>query len=143
MMFGTTRYAALLLAFTICGCASGPKLSEIAGRLPGVPSGYGRVYFYRSGIFGAAVQPAIHVNGNAVGNSEPGGVFYVDRAPGDVEVSCSTEVSRKVCFELGSGETRYVQTAVSMGFFVGHVTPSLVPPRVGAQEIQNKSYTGK
>jgi len=139
--FFTTPLFALALASI--GCASGMSYDEIEDRLPQLGRGEGRVFFYRSGsMFGAAIQPEIHLDGRVAGTSQPGGFFFVDRPAGPCEIACSTEVERKVAFDLAAGDTRYVRSGISLGIFVGRVTPELVPPQVGAKEIRNKKYTG-
>ncbi len=90
---------------------------------------------------GAAIQPNIMLNGEKVGDSKPGGFFYVDRAPGNYEVVCGTEVDRKATFVLASGQERYIKTTISMGLMVGHVTPELVDSAEGMGAIQSLHYT--
>lgn len=133
-------FAGLVLA----GCASGPTFSKISSTIPNLTSDTGRIYFYRSSSpIGAAVQPSIMLNGKKVGDSEPGGVFFKNVSPGNYEVATSTEVERKLTFTIAAGQTRYVQTSVGMGFFVAHVYPELIDPKVGRAAIQDLSYTGK
>lgn len=137
---GASVVAAVLLA----GCAaSGPKLSEMRSSMPQLKADQGRIFFYRnSSMFGAAMQPAILLNGRIVGESKPGGFFFVDDAPGNKEVAATTEVERKLTFTLERGQTRYVRTAVGMGVMVGRVYPELVDTDTGEKEIQETSYVG-
>ncbi len=124
-------------------CATGPKLSEVSSGFPGLKSGEGRVYFYRSNsMFGAALQPSIYMNGKAVGTSRPGGFFYADVPAGPVEVTTGTEVEKKATFLIGAGETRYVRTTTGLGLLVGRVYPELVDNRAGEEEMKSSSYTG-
>ena len=133
----------LVAVLVVAGCASGPKFSTIHQTLPGLAQDEGRIYFYRSSTAaGAAVQPEIRLNGNVVGNSVPGGVFFKDVKAGNYVVATSTEVERRLSFTLAAGQTRYVKTTVSFGFFVGRVAPSLIDPEVGSMAIQGLSYTG-
>lgn len=136
----TLAFAGLVLV----GCASGPTFSKISSTLPNLSNDMGRIYFYRaSSPVGAAVQPSIRLNGEKVGDSEPGGVFYKDVRPGNYEVATSTEVTRKLTFTVAAGQTRYVETSVGFGFAVGRVHANLVEPDVGKAAIQDLSYTGK
>ncbi len=115
----------------------------MAASLPTVQSDAGRIYFYRSAsMMGAALQPAITLNGTTVGNSKPGGFFYVDSAAGNHEVMCTTEVDKKLTFTLGKGEVKYVKTSVGLGLFVGRVVPELVNADVALKELPDLSYTG-
>jgi hypothetical protein len=111
--------------------------------MPQLKADQGRIYFYRnSSLLGAAMQPNILLNGRVVGESKPGGFFYVDDAPGPKEVSSSTEVERKLTFTLDRGQTRYVRTAVGMGVMVGRVYPELVDPTAAEKELLETSYIG-
>ena len=124
------------------GCASGPKFDTV--EIPSLTSSQGRIYFYRDGSpVGSAVQPMIRLNGQEVGKSTPGGFFYVDTSPGNYEVACSTEAKKSLTFTLDPGQKRYVRTRVSMGLFVGHVTPSLEEEDVALQTLSGCSYTGQ
>lgn len=133
----------MAVAILLAACASGPKLAEVEQGFPPLKAGEGRVYLYRSNsMIGAAVQPSISVNGKVVGDSKPGGFFFVDLPAGPVEVSTSTEVERKATFVLAAGETRYVRTAIGMGIFVGRVYPELVDEATGRSEVRESSYIG-
>jgi uncharacterized protein DUF2846 len=136
---GTTLAIGILLS----ACASGPKLSEMRSSLPQLRSDQGRIFFYRSSsMLGAAIQPNIMLNGKVVGESKPGGFFYVDDAAGAKEVSTSTEVERKLTFTLEPGQTRYVRTAVGFGVVVYRVYPELVDNATAEKEIQETSFAG-
>ena len=104
----------------------------------------GRIYFYRSSSpVGVVIQPAIMLNGTKVGRSVPGGVFFKNVSPGNYEVATSTEVKRKLTFTVAAGQIRYVETSIGFGFLVARVHPNLVDPKVGAEAIQDLSFTGK
>ena len=84
--------------------------------MPGLKAGQGRIYFLRSSsMFGAAVQPEIRLNGQVVGQSKPGGFFYVDRAAGTYSATTATETENAASFKLDSGEIKYLRTSPSMG----------------------------
>ena len=125
----------------LAACASGPSYSEVKSSIPSLASDKGRIYFYRSNsMVGAAIQPNITLNGVVVGDSEPGGFFYVDRPADKYEAVCGTEVDRKASFMLDAGQERYIKTTISMGMMVGHVTPELVDPAEGTAAIQELHY---
>lgn len=87
--------AVVLLSILVSACASGPKMAEMKSTIPALKADQGRIYFYRSSsIVGAAIQPSIMLNGVVVGDSEPGGFFFIDHAPGPKEVSVATEVEK-------------------------------------------------
>jgi len=134
--------AAMWLASALVGCASGPKFHDVESNIGATPQGKARIYFYRASTMGAAVQPSIKLNGAVVGAAEPKGVFFVDRDPGDIEVSTSTEVERKLTFTVAAGETRYVRLKMHVGLFVGHVIPELVDEKEAKEDIAGLAFTG-
>ena len=135
----------ILFAVLITGCvATGPKYKEVQSTIPAIESGKGRIYFYRSAsMFGAGIQPTVNLNGKKVGDSKPGGFFYVDRATGDYEVVLSTEVDKKLTFQLDKGEEQYVRMTVGMGVIVGRVYPELVDKGKALEEMSGLNYTGQ
>ena len=143
MMKLSPKYVLLVAALvSLIGCATGgPKYADLNPTIPSKPD-TGRIFVYRTALLGAAVQPAVRVNGEAVGNAVPNGFFFIDRAPGDYVISTSTEVDRNLSLTLDKGDTRFVRLNISMGFFVGHVYPELIEPATGEKEIQDCHYTG-
>ena len=142
MIKGLRLFACCLVALTLSACASGPKFTEMNPSIMPKDQDSGRIFFYRTTVFGAALQPDIRLNGIKVGESIAQGFFYVDRPPGNYEVVTSTEVDRKVTFVLEKAQTRFVKFSVSMGFFVGHVYGELVDTAVGEEEINECKYAG-
>jgi hypothetical protein len=142
MFNGLRLFACCLVALTISACASGVRFTEMNPSTVPKDQDSGRIFFYRTTTFGAALQPDIKVNGTKVGDSIAQGFFYIDRPPGNYEVVTSTEVDRKVTFVLEKAQTRFVKFSVSMGFFVGHVYGELVDSLVGLEEIKDCKYTG-
>jgi hypothetical protein len=137
-----TLILATVCASFLTGCASGPKYSEMKSTLPRVPADQGRLFFYRTALLGAAVQPDVNLNDTKVGNAVPGGFFYVDRAPGNYVVQTSTEVTRRLSLTLDKGATRFIRLNMRMGFWVGRVDPELVDTATGEEEIAGCGYTG-
>lgn len=136
-------YALLLLAAGfLFGCASGQKFTELQPKMVAETPGMGRIFFYRTMVLGAAVQPVVLLNDLRVGQAVPQGFFYVDRPPGNYLVSTSTEVERKLSFTLAEGQTRYVRISLSIGFVVGHVYGELVDNEVALEEIKDCKYIG-
>ncbi len=135
-------FAAMALAL-LSACASGPKFSEVEKTFPQVAANQGRIWFYRSGtMFGAGIQPDVVLNVVKVGDSVPGGFFYVDRPAGNYEVLLSTEVERKVTFTLAPRQERYIRMTVGLGVIVYRVYPELVDPAEGRKEIVDASHIG-
>jgi Protein of unknown function (DUF2846) len=139
-----TLWALLALLVLLQGCAAtGPKGTEMAGRLGDLPEGYGRIVFFRSAsLAGAAVQPEIRLDGQVVGRSIPGGFFYVDAKPGKHTASSSTEATSTVEIPVLAGQTQYVRSAISFGIMVGRVTLSVEGTVTAKGELPGLSYTG-
>lgn len=136
-----------IILFSIVGlimisCASGPTYTEMAGQTPPLSGENGRIYVYRTSTLGAAVQPEVQFNGQAVGKAVPMGYFYIDCPPGNHRIATATEVDRELTFHLDKGQTRYVRLDVSMGFFVGHVYPDLIEEEEAVEEIGSCHYIG-
>jgi hypothetical protein len=138
-VLGAVLAALLMLA----GCASGPGYKDVSGSFAALPSGSGRIFFYRVSTFGAAVQPAVKLNGDKVGEAVPRGFFYVDRPPGDYEVTTTTELKKALTFHLDAGQTRYVRLSISLGFFAGHVYPELIDESVARPELETTKSVNK
>ena len=132
----------MILTSFIGGCASGPTYLEMAPSIKELPQDTGRVYFYRTSVLGAALQPEVKMNNEVVGKATAQGFFYTDKKPGKYEIMTSTEVDRKLSLVLEAGQTRYVRFGVSMGFFAGHVYPELVSTEEGKEEIEKCKFTG-
>ncbi len=131
------------LVVILSGCASGPKYAQVRSTIPALSPEQGRLFIYRTTAFGAAVQPAVKLNDEKVGTAKPKGFFYVDRPPGNYQISTSTEVKRTLSLTLDKTQTRYVRLNMAWGFVVGHCYPELVEPDVGEKEIQKCSYIGE
>jgi hypothetical protein len=135
-------FAFLTSLVLLQGCATGPAYSEMASTISPVPADKGRIYLYRPSMLGAAIQPAVRLDGVEVGTAKSHGFFYVDAAPGSHFIETTTEVSRRLTFMLDKGQTRYVKLSISMGFAVGHVYPELVDDAVGKKEVAECKYIG-
>ena len=112
--------------------SSTPKLSPDSGR----------IFIYRISSLGAAIQPDVFLNDEKVGKAVPQGFFYLDKAPGEYKARASTEVKRSVSFMLDPNQTCYIRLNVSMGFFVGHISPVLVDEDEAKKDLLKCKYTG-
>lgn len=126
-----------LAALLIGGCgASGAQFALV--EKPELSGDSGRIYFYRPGKFvGAAIQPAIMLNGKRIGKTQPGGFFFVDVPAGNYEVATTTEVEKKLTFRLRAGEMRYVRFKVGLGIVAGRVYPELANESEALGELAN------
>jgi hypothetical protein len=136
-----TLFAGAMLLLLAACASSGPTFTQANAGAPAVAADQGRIYIYRvSSMLGAAVQPSVKLDGVKVGDSVPGGYFYVDRPAGSYKISTSTEVERDLTLTLEAGQIRYVRTEVSMGFMAGHVSPVLVDAAEAEKEIKDCHY---
>jgi hypothetical protein len=137
------KLAIVALVMVLAGCASGVKHKDMASSIPTLQGDQGRIYFFRpSGLIGAGIQPGVMLDGVRVGESQPGGFFYVDAKPGNHEVVTTSEVEKKLTFTLAKGETKYVKSSVGMGVLVYRIYPELVSADEGQKELSELSYTG-
>ena len=137
-------YVLILIVSTtvFTGCASGVKFADMRNSLTELRPGSGRIYIYRTAVMGAAIQPDVFLNDEKVGKAVPQGFFYLDREPGEYKARASTEVKRTLSFTLAPGQIRYIRLDISIGLFVGHVSPVLVEEEKAMKEIQQCKYTG-
>lgn len=122
-------------ALLLSNCASGPSFTETQSSLPKLTAGKGRLFIYRTTALGAAIQPAIKVNGNEVGKAKARGFVYADLPAGAHTVETRTEVTRSTSAPVTAGQPTYVRLNVTMGLLAARVTPEVVPAATGAQEI--------
>ena len=133
-------FCALLPVVT--GCATGPGYDSMHAAEPAVAASQGRFYFYRDPSFeGWAIQPAIKIDGAKVGDSVPGGYFYVDEPPGTYKITATTEKEEAVNVTIAAGQSRYIRFDISMGLLIGHVSPSIIDPEQAAVEIKKCHFT--
>ena len=131
---------AVLIALLLSGCATGAKYSMVASTFPSLAAQKGRIYFYRPSAMGAAVQPDIKLNGEKVGTAKPHGFYFIDRDPGNYEVTAATETEKKLTFVLEPSQERYVRLKIQMGVFVGRIVPELVDKQEAEGELKDLSY---
>ena len=77
-----------------------------------------------------------------VGRLVQGEVFkpvFVDRAPGDYEVSAATETEKKLTFTLEAAQERFVRLKIQLGVLVGRIVPELVDRTEADGEIKDLS----
>jgi len=139
-MRARTGFVAAALLLVLSGCATGAKYTEVASTLPPLAPSQGRIYFYRPSALGAAVQPDIKLNGQKVGTAKPHGFYFVDRAPGNCEVTAATETEKKLTFTLEPRQERYVRLKIQMGLFVGRIVPELVDKAEAEGELSGLSF---
>jgi len=134
------RWLAVGMVLLLSGCATGAKYEEVKSTIPALAPSEGRIYFYRPSALGAAVQPDIKLNGQKVGTAKPHGFYFVDRAPGNYEVSAATETEKKLTFTLAAGQERFVRLKIQIGLLVGRIVPELVDRTEAEGELKDLSF---
>lgn len=136
-------FIACLMVF-LSGCAAtGIKGGEMQSELDAVGPNQGRIFFYRSSsMVGAAIRPNISLNGAVVGESQPGGFFYVDVEPGIHQATARTEVLATLMIPIKAGERRYVRSSIHFGVLIGRVELALMDATQAEGELGALSFTG-
>jgi hypothetical protein len=131
----------MILALLLSGCASGPKYKEAISTIPALAPSNGRIYFYRPSVMaGAAVQPAIKLNGQKVGTAKLQGFYIVDCGPGNYVVTAETETEKRLTFTVEAGQERYVRLKIQIGFVVGRIVPELVDKAEAEKELEGLNF---
>jgi hypothetical protein len=138
----------MFLIATITGCqiTFSPKHYTVKGTIAPLASEKGRIIFYRPGSFlwyGHTERPDILLDGQKVGISQPGTVFYVDVEPGEYRATIPAatytgEVSVDV--DVSKGETVYVKNTVGASLFAGRMKIKLVDPEEAMTEIEGLEF---
>jgi hypothetical protein len=133
---------AILSAGLLSACASGSSLSDSAVSIEPPAPGMTRITVYRDSIFGAAIQPAVRVNGTETGRCQPNGVFYVDVPDGTHEVIAQGETTSRVVIDTDLYDQAYIKCSIGMGIIGGR--PQLVPvdAATGGRDVQDLVFTG-
>ncbi|MGR4870651.1 DUF2846 domain-containing protein [Variovorax sp. LARHSF232] len=138
----TTWLAAGLLAL-LTGCASGPRYADIAPNIPPPEPEQGRIFFYRSSVMGAAIQPDLRLDGQVVGSFAPRGFFYVDRPLGRYTAQARTEAEAKLDIDVLPQRTSYVEMSIGLGFVIGQPKLALRTPTEALPDMVDLAYIGK
>ena len=95
-----------LLFLTLAGCVSAPRYSEIKGRLPEIPSGQGRVFFYFNGMANPGI---VRINKQEILKLGWGTFSFVDRPVGTYTLDTTNSVRAPASFSLESKKAVYVE----------------------------------
>ncbi|MEB6662682.1 DUF2846 domain-containing protein [Achromobacter ruhlandii] len=137
--------ATAILAAAVAGCA-GPRYDAVNARMPPIPEGKGRIFFYQpqQGVFDK--QQKLRVNNEVVGRNKPGSFFFVDRPAGSYTVTNLYWTGDGVSFMLDAGQTRYVRIIAGSRISSapsGKLTMDLAdPPELAESEMRKLRYWG-
>jgi hypothetical protein len=145
-IFNLLKTAATIAAAAalLTGCAaSGPQFRTV--QLSPVAANSGRVFFYRVyESFGAGMRPDIHACGKKVGESIPGGVFFVELPVGECEIMIPSILypgERKLTVNISNQKAVYVRTFMGASSFGGRTNVELVPEETALNAIGSLSVT--
>lgn len=132
----------------LTSCASGPKFSAMQSSMAACAPGMGRVFFYRTAVIAAAIQPEIVLKSanynQEVWKARSGGFFYQDLPPGNYTADIKMSVADNVSFSLDKGQTRYIKlNVIPVTVLARHFYLELMDEPVGLKEIADCEYTGQ
>jgi hypothetical protein len=140
---GSRRFLLFWLLAALIGCDTAPQ-QKLA--LPAVPATKARLIFYRAGNpYDGLVWTRVSLNGERIGASAPGTVFYRDLAPGTYQVEVDSEKLYPQQFKtvaVEAGSTTFVKVVGlpywgQAGFQWSGYTfaVAIIDPAIGQYEI--------
>lgn len=103
--------SALLLSVAVSGCDTATQ--SVDGSAAAVPPGKARLYFYRDAAYYDGLEwTTVSLNGDRVGASGPGTVFYRDVAPGTYRVEARSDKlypAQVKTVAVAPGSTTYIK----------------------------------
>ena len=127
------------------GCATfGPQYASARKDIVPLSKEKGRIVIYRpSGFYGGGMRPDIHLNGNKVGISRPGTIFYVDVNPGKYQVSIPTVLypgEQTVDITISENETAYIKNYMGGSAIGGRTNIEVVKTEQAITEIDELEF---
>lgn len=142
-----TRLLLVLIGLTtfIVGCAPlGPKYGSAKNEISPLANDKARIVFYRrSMFFGDGMRPPIFLDGEQVGTSRPGTIFYVDVAPGKHLVKIPVSVysgETTLEIEAARNEIIYLKSYVTGSAFAGRTGISVMGVAEAIAEIDDLEW---
>lgn len=103
--------SALLLGAALGGCDTATQ--AVDGGAAAVPPGKARLYFYRDAAYYDGLQwTTVSIDGDSVGASGPGTVFYRDIAPGTYRIEARSDKlypAQAKTVAVAAGSTTYIK----------------------------------
>jgi hypothetical protein len=131
------------LPIALAGCGAAPQ-QKLA--LPGVPATKARLIFYRGGDpYDGLIWTNVLLNGESIGASAPGTVFYRDVAPGVYQIGVDSEKlypDQVKAVAVDGGSTTFIKVMglpywgqSGVGWWGYTFTTAVMAPAVGQSEI--------
>ena len=131
-------YLLSFLILALFGCATGPKLADSQSLIPAQLPTSSRVFVYRlPALQGAAIQPAVMLDGTPVGKARPGGVFFVDVEPGQHIVSVKGDDELILPLVARAGGIQYVRLMIEPATWTTNIRPVLVEEEIASHEMKS------
>jgi hypothetical protein len=131
---------------SLYGCAAtGPKFETMKNSFPPIGEQMGRLFFYRvySG-YGSGMRPDILVCEKKVGESIPGGAFYVDLPVGECDITIPGMLyptDNKVSVKIRPQGVQYIRTWIGGSGFGGRTNMEFVPEATALEAMNELSLT--
>ena len=142
------RVVLLLTALVLYACAAtGPIFETVRDSLPPLGENNGRLFLYREyAVFGSAMIPDIIISGKKVGESIPGGVFYVDLLAGEYDIIIPTIFypgQNNLRVNLEPREVQYIRTWIGASGWGGRAYIELVPETTAINAMKGLAVTNE
>ena len=136
----------LVAVLSLYGCAAtGPQFEAVSASLPPISGKNSRLFFYREyAAFGSGMRPDIFVCNKKVGQSVPGGAFYVDLPAGECNVTIPAILypgQEDLRVDMGPRGVKYVRTWMGGSSFGGRTNMELVPEATAINALQGLAFT--
>ena len=132
------RFSALLLAFSLVGCASGNLYSVAKNDIPTLKPDMGRIFVYRSFNPLSLLRPLVFkLDGKNIADTYSATIFYHDVKPGKHTINF-TGGHPDFSFNLTMGGAVYIRYSVVPDEVAkGNAIAELVDPKVAINELKN------
>ncbi len=110
--------------------------------LSAAPKGKARLVVYRSSLWGLALQPKVFVDGRETGRCVPGSAFVVDLAPGEHNISATTEEEKNTIVNLSEGSVVYVSCSIGTGILIGRPVFERMPAQTAIKKSSHMGVKG-
>lgn len=127
-----------LLLLGACGASpSAPQQADLeAKQFPAPAPDKGALYVYRSSWLGAARALDVGIVGGATAELAPNTYIRIEGPPGPVEVGCKVgEKTGTGQVQVGDGQTRFVETSMTMGWWTPGCEIAEVSPDRGRAAV--------
>lgn len=133
-----TKFAAVLLIFSLLGCAVGDPFDASKDKIPTLKPNMARIFVYRSFNPLALLRPLVFkLNGKNIADTYASTIFYHDVKPGKYLLNMGTRED-EVTFNIAQGSSIYVRySVVSDTISKANYIVELIKPKIAESELGN------